>query len=74
MTEQTLTLAEAANHLGVHYMTAYRYVRTGQLPARKAGDRAPLPLGVRCQPRSSGEAPRDQHAGAGSCPAFSIAS
>jgi excisionase family DNA binding protein len=32
-----LTLAEAAELLGVHYMTAYRYVRTGRLPARKVG-------------------------------------
>ncbi len=28
---------EAAERLGVHYMTAYRYVRTGKLPAEKAG-------------------------------------
>ena len=33
----TVTLAEAAEHLGVHYMTAYRYVRTGLLPATKTG-------------------------------------
>lgn len=32
-----ITLAEAAEQLGVHYMTAYRYVRTGRLPARKVG-------------------------------------
>lgn len=32
-----LTLHEAADHLGVHYMTAYRYVRHGQLPAEKRG-------------------------------------
>jgi excisionase family DNA binding protein len=32
-----VTLQEAADALGVHYMTAYRYVRLGQLPARKAG-------------------------------------
>lgn len=30
-----LTLQEAAERLGVHYMTAYRYVRLGQLPAHK---------------------------------------
>lgn len=30
-----LTLQEAAERLGVHYMTAYRYVRLGQLAARK---------------------------------------
>lgn len=32
-----LTLHEAAALLGVHYMTAYRYVRLGQLPAEKLG-------------------------------------
>ena len=34
-----ITLQEAARRLGVHYMTAYRYVRTGSLPARQAGAR-----------------------------------
>lgn len=38
MTEpESLTLSEAADRLGVHYMTAYRYVRTGQLAARRDG-------------------------------------
>lgn len=32
-----LTLNEAAELLGVHYMTAYRYVRLGLLPATKVG-------------------------------------
>jgi excisionase family DNA binding protein len=32
-----LTLQEAADALGVHYMTAYRYVRLGLLPAAKSG-------------------------------------
>lgn len=31
------TLQEAADHLGVHYMTMYRYVRLGLIPAAKAG-------------------------------------
>lgn len=31
----TITLIEVAERLGVHYMTAYRYVRTGRLPAVK---------------------------------------
>jgi excisionase family DNA binding protein len=31
----TMTLQEAADHLGAHYMTVYRYVRLGRLPARK---------------------------------------
>ncbi|RPI08033.1 MAG: helix-turn-helix domain-containing protein, partial [Actinobacteria bacterium] len=32
-----ISLQEAADRLGVHYMTAYRYVRTGRLPARREG-------------------------------------
>ncbi len=31
------TLQEVADHLGVHYMTAYKYVRTGRLDATKLG-------------------------------------
>ena len=34
-----LTLDEAARRLGVHYMTAYRYVRLGRLPATQSGGR-----------------------------------
>jgi excisionase family DNA binding protein len=33
----SFTLQEAADELGVHYMTAYRYVRLGQLDAVKVG-------------------------------------
>lgn len=36
---ELITLREAAERLGVHYMTVYRYVRLGLLPATK-GDRA----------------------------------
>jgi excisionase family DNA binding protein len=32
-----LGLQEAADRMGVHYMTAYRYVRTGRLPATRIG-------------------------------------
>lgn len=32
-----LTLNDVADRLGVHYMTAYKYVRTGKLPATKVG-------------------------------------
>jgi excisionase family DNA binding protein len=32
-----LTLSEAADRLGVHYMTVYRRVRLGMLPAHKVG-------------------------------------
>ena len=34
---ETITLKETAERLGVHYMTAYRYVRIGKLPAKKVG-------------------------------------
>jgi excisionase family DNA binding protein len=37
-------LAEAAELLGVHYMTAYRYVRTGMLPAHRAHGRWVVPV------------------------------
>ena len=37
MVDDELTLHAAANLLGVHYMTAYRYVRLGLLPAAKMG-------------------------------------
>jgi len=36
-TNNLLTLHEVAEQLGIHYMTAYRYVRTGRLPAHKQG-------------------------------------
>jgi excisionase family DNA binding protein len=35
--EPPVSLHEAAARLGVHYMTAYRYVRTGRLPAHRDG-------------------------------------
>ena len=37
VSDDFLTLQDAADTLGVHYMTAYRYVRHGLLPARKVG-------------------------------------
>jgi excisionase family DNA binding protein len=37
MTDGPLTLQEAADELGVHYMTVYRYVRLGVLAATKSG-------------------------------------
>jgi excisionase family DNA binding protein len=36
-TPNLISLTEAADRLGVHYMTAYRYVRTGRLAAVKDG-------------------------------------
>jgi MerR family transcriptional regulator, light-induced transcriptional regulator len=55
---QPLTLLQAANELGVHYMTVYRYVRTGQLPATRVGGTwqvapADLELVRRVGPRTS---------------------
>ncbi len=38
-TSGLLTLQQAADRLGVHYMTAYRYVRTGRLPADRRDGR-----------------------------------
>ena len=37
MPKKPLTLQQAADKLGVHYMTVYRYVRTGKLPATRVG-------------------------------------
>ncbi len=37
MTDAVLTLQEVADELGVHYMTAYRYVRLGVMDATKSG-------------------------------------
>lgn len=37
MSAGELTLQQAADALGVHYMTVYRYVRLGVLPATRAG-------------------------------------
>lgn len=34
---EIISLQEAADRLGVHYMTVYRYVRLGKLPATKSG-------------------------------------
>ncbi|MFC0081225.1 B12-binding domain-containing protein [Aciditerrimonas ferrireducens] len=41
----TLTLQEAADRLGVHYMTAYRYLRTGRLNASWRDGRWWVPAG-----------------------------
>lgn len=37
MAAETISLRAAAEHLGLHYMTVYRYVRTGRLSATKVG-------------------------------------
>ncbi len=35
--EETLNLKQVASRLGLHYMTAYRYVRQGRLPGERDG-------------------------------------
>ena len=35
--DESLNLKQVAAELGVHYMTAYRYVRQGRLPAWRDG-------------------------------------
>jgi excisionase family DNA binding protein len=64
----TLGLRAAAEQLGVHYMTAYRYVRSGRLPAHKSGsewqvDPADLAALAAAPPPSRGRsgAPRAVH-------------
>ena len=58
-----MQLREAADALGVHYQTAYGWVRQGTLPARKTGrgyevlDSDVLALAER---RTSGAAPRPE--------------
>ena len=37
MPKKPFTLLQVADKLGVHYMTVYRYVRTGKLPATRVG-------------------------------------
>jgi excisionase family DNA binding protein len=62
--QQNLSLTEAAERLGVHYMTVYRYIRLGRLPAQQHNGRwtidsdelarltrsSPRPTGRRSQP------------------------
>jgi excisionase family DNA binding protein len=36
-TGEAISLRQAAQRLGLHYMTVYRYVRTGRLPAHRDG-------------------------------------
>ena len=53
----TVGLRQAAEQLGVHYMTAYRYVRSGRLPAHKLGsewqiDPADLEQLIAARPRA----------------------
>jgi methanogenic corrinoid protein MtbC1 len=45
MTRTAVTLREASDRLGVHYMTAYRYVRTGRLVATRRDGEWEVALG-----------------------------
>jgi excisionase family DNA binding protein len=54
-----LTLSQVAEALGVHYMTVYRHVRTGRLPAERVGgiwqvESADLDLARRGRPSGGG--------------------
>ncbi|MCH1435531.1 MAG: helix-turn-helix domain-containing protein [Acidimicrobiales bacterium] len=42
---ETVGLQEAADHLGVHYQTAYQWVRRGDLPARQVSRKYAIDLG-----------------------------
>ena len=57
----TLTIEEAAGRLGLHYMTVYRYVRIGRLPAEYRNGRwhiAEGDLELVSRPRTPGRPPR----------------
>lgn len=64
-TTTEITLRQAAEELSLHYMTVYRYVRTGRLPARKLeGEwrvrRSDLDL-LQQQPAAAGSVPRSRY-------------
>lgn len=65
MTDAVLTLQEVADELGVHYMTAYRYVRLGVMDASKSG-------GVWQVERSAVDRFREQAASAGTGPSGKV--
>lgn len=57
--DATLSIEEAADRLGVHYMTVYRYIRIGRLPAQRVGGRwriQPTDL-ARLDPNAPGSEP-----------------
>jgi excisionase family DNA binding protein len=71
MARKPLTLPEVADQLGVHYMTAYRYVRTGRLPAKRVAgtwqvdaadlDKMRKPGRGTGEPRATGVVPARAH-------------
>jgi MerR family transcriptional regulator, light-induced transcriptional regulator len=73
---ETLSIDEAATRLGVHYMTVYRYVRIGRLPADRLGGRwrirpedlvlvSPSVVGASRKPQPRGEGERSSELLAG---------
>jgi excisionase family DNA binding protein len=58
---RSLTLQQAADTLGVHYMTAYRYVRTGRLSAAKVGVEWRVDLEDLAAVRPGPQADRSRH-------------
>ena len=58
-----MQLREAAEALGVHYQTAYAWVRQGTLPARKTGrgyEVSDADVSALAERRASGTAPRPE--------------
>jgi excisionase family DNA binding protein len=66
---ELITLQEAAERLGVHYMTAYRYVRTGRLPAERNGVQWMVDPDDLEKMRAPGPAPRGSDGGRAERPA-----
>ncbi|MGO9334460.1 MAG: B12-binding domain-containing protein [Acidimicrobiales bacterium] len=62
MPGRPLTLPQVADKLGVHYMTAYRYVRTGRLPARRVGGAWQVDSGDLAHVQRSRHGPRSPRA------------
>lgn len=56
--DEALSLHEAADRLGVHYMTVYRWVRTGRIPAHREGVEWRVDAADVEQARARGRAPR----------------
>jgi excisionase family DNA binding protein len=56
----TVSLRDAAESIGVHYMTAYRYVRSGRLPAKKVGSTWRIDI-ADLQRLAAGEDPESLH-------------
>ena len=58
-TETMLELQAAADALGVHYQTAYRWVRSGRLPARLTGGKYLVPSSAVAEVEESRQRPHE---------------